>query len=156
MLSESERKRALELANKLLAEPLYRTRCEIADFLRSLAAQKPDAHDVAEFYADHESGGVEGNACGADAELRKPRPGSQMRTPAQEDALAGIESCPLSLQWISVKKLRPEKYETVVVRVDGYRTTGYWNGSVWRLDGSGTGIESPSHWMPVPPPPEEE
>jgi len=61
----------------------------------------------------------------------------------------------MTQEWVSVKERLPPTDETVLVYIDGQQFSAYllMAPSTWYY--SGTRGPAPSHWMPLPPPPED-
>lgn len=56
--------------------------------------------------------------------------------------------------WISVKERLPKFDKKVLIFQEGYTFTGCYMGTRW-CNYSDSYFENPSHWMPLPSPPEE-
>jgi len=58
------------------------------------------------------------------------------------------------MKWISVKDELPEKWLRVLIFNGGIRTAHYGY-TQWCYTGIAVLVPSVTHWMPLPPPPEE-
>lgn len=59
------------------------------------------------------------------------------------------------MTWISVKDRLPENENPVLVFDGDYFEVAYWDGDMW-ADESCDKFPYPTHWMPLPEPPQEE
>lgn len=75
---------------------------------------------------------------------------------ALERALLGEAELALSQQrWVSVKERLPKSYETVaLVDEGGFKETGFHTGERW-FGHIMREAATPTHWMPLPSPPEQ-
>ena len=69
-----------------------------------------------------------------------------------------FDSQPAARQWVSVEDDKPKKGDVVAIRVDGqdyFWLRGHYSNGVW-LDEWGYIIDFVTHWIPIPPLPEED
>ena len=111
--------------------------------LGCLADENSACHSDCPYFTDREEGGFCFRKMAHDAlDLLKEQPAKDTNVPSK---------------WISVKKKLPENTDTVLIAHKGGVSFGWYNGRYWER-GANTNhrpLETVTHWMPLPEPPEE-
>lgn len=83
----------------------------------------------------------------------------QVKATYPEELLAQLESYGLvkpKSNWIKCSEEMPEKFTSVLAFEEGHISIMQWNGGkYWQEVGTNDDFLIPTHWQPLPPPPED-